>query len=630
MCGICGKIEWGVPSDLESDVLRMMDRMVHRGPDDRGIHVAEYNTLRVGLGHQRLSILDLSVAGKQPMADKDRRAWIVYNGEVYNYRELRKELESSGHHFQSGTDTEVVLKAYQEWGVESLDRLEGMFAFAIWDAVDRVLFLARDRAGIKPLHYSLTPTGLAFSSEIKSLLALPEIKADVDPSTIDEFLTLGYISAPRTAFHGIQKLPPGHYARWEGGKFECVRYWTHSYCPSVEESEWKEAFVDVFSQAVERQMVSDVPLGGFLSGGIDSSLVVWMMSRAASTPVQTFSLGFGDVKSDETRYAEEVARSFSTDHTSNLVSHDAMELLPSLVKQLDEPFADSSIIPLYLVSLETQKSVKVALSGDGGDELFAGYTNYIGERVLGWLNVLPSPVMRALAGGARLGSRSGNRLLGRLDNVLSTRDLKLYQRYLEKAAICKTGVKSGLYTPEFQAATENGNWKERVEALLDEQASSDPVEELGCLDFQYYLPNDMLTKVDRMSMLCSLEVRVPFLDERVVDFAARVPSSVKLRGLTTKHLLREALSTVLPRRITHRKKQGFELPVDSWFSGRFCDYADSILRDRSAKSRSYLDPVAVDRILLDHRSGVRNQGRLIFAMVCLELWFQQVVDQRGA
>ena len=630
MCGICGTVEWGGDgANLKPGIFRMMDRMVHRGPDDRGSHFVEHDALRVGLGHQRLSILDLSAAGKQPMTDEHRRAWITYNGEVYNYREIRKELESIGYHFRSETDTEVVLQAYLAWGVESLGRLEGMFAFAIWDGRDRSLLLVRDRAGIKPLHYSQTPTSLSFSSEIKSLLALPEIDAEVDPSTIDEFMTLGYISAPRTAFRGIKKLHPGHYARWCGGKFECVRYWTHSYGPSVKDSEWKEAFVDVFSSAVDRQMVSDVPLGGFLSGGIDSSLVVWMMSRAMTDPVQTFSLGFGDAKSDETQYAEEVARKFTTRHTSNFVSHDALDLLPSLVRQLDEPFADSSIIPTYLVSRETQKSVKVAISGDGGDELFAGYTNYVGERVLRWLRVLPSSVLGALASGARLGSRSGNRLLSRLDNVLSTRDLELYQRYLEKAAICKMGVKADLYTREFQAATDNDDWRGRVEAVIDRQGAADAIQELGSLDFEFYLPNDMLTKVDRMSMLCSLEVRVPFLDERVVDFASKVPSRLKLKGLTTKYLLREALSDVLPRRITHRKKQGFELPVDSWFSGSFCSYADSILTDRRARDRSYFEPAAVDRILKDHRSGVRSQGRLIFAMICLELWFQLVAEQRG-
>jgi asparagine synthase (glutamine-hydrolysing) len=628
MCGICGKIARDVPGEaLSAEIQRMMERMVHRGPDDQGeVTLASGDDL-VGLGHRRLSIIDLTRAGRQPMSDEEQRFWIVYNGEVYNFRELRKELEAIGHRFRSSTDTEVVLRAYMSWGVSCLNRLEGMFALAIWDCAERRLLLARDRAGIKPLHYGLTSTGVAFASEIKSLLALPDFKADVDPARIDEFLTLGYISAPRTAFRGIRKLLPGHYAIWKNGQIESTPYWTRRAVAPIPESDWKEAFLDVFGKAVRRQMVSDVPIGGFLSGGIDSSLVVWMMSRAAGEPINTFAIGFNDDSSNEAPYAEEVANRFSTSHEASVVSHDALGLLPSLVQQLDEPFADSSIIPTFLISRETRKSVKVALSGDGGDELFAGYTNYVGERILRWMRVLPSPILGTIGGGARTRMLSGSRFFQRLDNVLSSRDRSLCQRYVEKAALTKSTLKPDLYSGSFRSAAVDDEWSNDLEKLVSECGHDDSVGQLGSLDFGYYLPNDMLTKVDRMSMLCSLEVRVPFLDEQVVDFAARVPSNLKLRGLTTKYLLRQALSDVLPRRITRRKKQGFGLPVDSWFSGRFHDFSQELLLDRQATERSYFEPKVVESILSEHRGGRSNQSRLIFALVCLELWFQLVVDR---
>ena len=630
MCGICGKIAQGLSEeDLAHQIHGMMTRIAHRGPDDQGQVVLEASDALIGLGHHRLTILDLSSAGRQPMADENRQAWIVYNGEVYNFREIRKELEAIGHRFRSSTDTEVVLRAYLAWGTECLSRLEGMFAFAIWDDANRRLVLARDRAGIKPLHYGLTPAGIVFGSEIKSLLALPEFgNPEVDPGRIDEFLTLGYISAPRTAFRGIQKLLPGHYAIWEDGKFRVLPYRARKTMAPVSRTDWKEAFLEVFERAVKRQMVSDVPVGAFLSGGIDSSLVVQMMSRATPEPVKTFAIGFGKGTRSETIYAEEVGKHFSTDHASTEVSHDALDLMPALVEQLDEPFADSSIIPMYLISRETRKSVKVALSGDGGDELFAGYTNYVGERILRWMRMLPSPLLSAIEAGAGRGAGL-SAFFRRLENVLSSRDQPLHRRYVQKSALSGTHKRMGLYTDSFRSDALGDSWVDEIEGLLAGYDQADAIDRVGALDFGYYLPNDVLTKVDRMSMLCSLEVRVPFLDEEVVDFAAQVPSALKLRGLTTKYLLRLALSDELPERITRRPKQGFEIPVDTWFSGRFCEFAAEILLDDQARGRTYFESQAVESILADHRSGRVNRSRLIFALICLELWFRHVVEGKA-
>ncbi|MBB27889.1 MAG: asparagine synthase (glutamine-hydrolyzing) [Gemmatimonadetes bacterium] len=630
MCGICGKLVWQQDGTYETLIQQMNDTQAHRGPDDEGFRVYRAEDVQVALGHRRLSVIDLSDAGHQPLANETNEICIVYNGEVYNYKELRCQLKGMGHSFRSLTDTEVVLKAYQAWGRRCVERLRGMFAFCIWDQRKRRLFLARDRTGIKPLYYSTDSSGLLFGSELKALLLDQDLDRSLSFSALDSYFTYGYISAPDTIFQRIQKLPPGHSLTWENGSIQVARYWRYEPKPDQSkktEEDWVDELQGTFRAAVSRQMVSDVPLGAFLSGGIDSSLIVWAMAQNTNQSVQTFSIGFDDEPSSETRFARIVAQHLGVEHHEFNVTTDALAILPNLVWHMDEPFGDSSIVPTYYVSQMTRKQVTVALSGDGGDELFAGYTRYQGERFSRVFRGLPGTLRKFLVNTTRLSK--GNRRVRRLANVLSNAELDFVSRYRNKGSLCSPGIREEIYSADFKNALISNEPSDPLLEICSKHQQSDYVDRLTAFDMESYLPNDMLMKVDKMSMASSLEVRVPFLDEEFVTFASRVPSRLKLRGFTTKFLLRKLASRVLPREICKRRKQGFGMPVQSWFRGSLVDATREILLDSSAISRRYLRSSAVENLLQTHEAGFAEHGHIIFALLSFEHWGRIFVEGKG-
>jgi asparagine synthase (glutamine-hydrolysing) len=630
MCGILGVANVsGVPIPRVT-IEKMRDTMAHRGPDDVGL----YSDACVTLAHRRLSIIDLG-GGHQPMSNPEETVWVIHNGEIYNFLDVRRELEAAGLTFRTNSDTEVIIRAYEKWGEGCVERLHGIFAFAIWDTRLRRLLVARDRLGIKPLFYAATRRCFYFGSEIKGFLADPEFDRSIDPTSVDRYFTFGYIPAPDTIFQHVKKLMPAHYLVWEDGRTRIARYWRFEPRTLPEDDEkyeedWLEELREVLRKAVARQMVSDVPLGAFLSGGIDSSLVVRMMSEVSSTPVRTFTIGFGDDKTSETPYAKMVAERFLTNHTEFQVTPERMEeILPKLVWHLDEPFADSSAIPTYYVSKITRERVTVALSGDGGDELFAGYTRHQGERLSeqfrsfpswirsGALAFLGSPVARHHAGLRRLG------------HVLSNAEMGFITRYYNKEMLSQEIDRRRLYSQAFRSVVGERDVVTQLDDLARYTSKVDSIGRLTVFDLEFYLPNDMLVKVDKMSMASSLEVRVPFLDEMVMDIAARIPSDLKLKGYTTKYLLRKLVAESLPKEIFKRKKQGFGIPLQSWFRGELTKFAKEMLFDTRTLSRGYFAREAIETVLEDHEQRRFDHGHMIYALLVFELWNRTFVDGGG-
>ncbi|MFQ5510882.1 MAG: asparagine synthase (glutamine-hydrolyzing) [Candidatus Krumholzibacteriia bacterium] len=632
MCGICGKLAWEGPEEVSEPVVRAMTAtLAHRGPDGEGHHLWSDDGVAVGLGHRRLSIIDLSDAGRQPMANADGTVWVIHNGEVYNFRELRSELEALGYRFRSKTDTEVILHAYEAWGSGCVERLQGMFAFAVWDQGRRRLFLARDRVGIKPLYYAVRGGALLFASEMKALLQDPALDTGLDNGALDSYLAFGYVPAPDTIFRSVKKLPPAHVLSWQDGRVHIERYWQYraarETAPARDEGEWLEEFEAVLQKAVARQMVSDVPLGAFLSGGIDSSLIVWMMSRASDQPVQSFTVGFDEQGWSEAPYARRAASRFATEHHEYDVSAAAMDILPKLVWHLDEPFGDSSMLPTYYVSKMTRQRVTVALSGDGGDELFAGYSRYQGERLSNIFQRLPRWVQSGVVSTLRAAPLSRTAPARRLGNVLANAGLDFASRYRNKQSLGEAGTRRELYADDFRRSL--AAEADPLDDLLASAPKGDFVDRLTALDMEFYLPNDMLVKVDRMSMASSLEVRVPFLDEKVIETASRIPTHLKLRNFTTKYLLRKLASKALPPEISRRGKQGFGVPIHSWFRGALVDAARDLLLDGRTLRRGYFARRALEALLDRHQRGMQDHGHLIFALMSLETWNRVFIDHRG-
>jgi asparagine synthase (glutamine-hydrolysing) len=633
MCGICGKLVWNDPRGVSEQLVREMSAVLaHRGPDGSGEHVWNDATVAIGLGHRRLSIIDLSDAGRQPMSNDDGTVWVIHNGEIYNFRELRAELETLGYRFHSKTDTEVIVRAYEAWGTSCVERLQGMFASAVWDQSRRRLFIARDRVGIKPLYYVARPDSLLFASELKALMQDPTLDTQVDDSALDRYLAFGYVPAPDTIFPSVKKLPPAHTLTWEDGRMRIEPYWRYQPADGTEprrsDGEWLEEFESVLERAVARQMVSDVPLGAFLSGGIDSSLIVWMMSRSSELPVRSFTVGFDKQNWSESRYARLVAREFGTQHREHDVSPDAMEILPKLVWHLDEPFGDSSMLPTYYVSKMTRQDVTVALSGDGGDELFAGYTRYQGERLSNIFRRFPSWVRSGVVSTLRSAPLARTESGRRLGTVLANAELDFVSRYRNKQSLGSLTTRMELYADDFRenlSAT-----VDPLDELFASVSERDFIDRLTTFDMEFYLPNDMLVKVDRMSMASSLEVRVPFLDETVIEVASRIPNHLKLRNFTTKYLLRRMAAKVLPPEIWRRGKQGFGVPIQSWFRGELVDAARDMLLDGQTLNRGYFARAGLEKLLRRHERGTGDHGHLIFALMSFEIWNRVFIDKRGA
>lgn len=652
MCGIAGFASYDQPCPVQPEQLAEMTRLLaHRGPDDAGLlQIAPgfatldgrplevpggtRSGLHAGLGHRRLSILDLSPAGHNPLANEDGSIWITYNGEVYNFGELRVELERAGHRFRSRTDTECLVHLYEDHGDDLVHRLRGMYAFALLDLRRGRLLLARDRLGKKPLFWTAIPGSrtLLFGSEAKSLLAALPRRPELDPDALDQLLTFGYIPAPDTLFAGIYALPPGHLLAFDGSGMPDPRpYWSPADHVAREapaapgEGPLEDQFLARFEEAVRMRMVADVPVGAFLSGGIDSSLVVAAMARAGTGPVRTYAIGFDAPEWDERPHALRVARHFRTEHRELVVRPaDVEETLQLLVRHSDEGFADSSMLPTYFVSRLAREEVKVALSGDGGDELFAGYTHYLGERLARQLARLPVPLRKLLppvaSALARMPGLPGRGTLRRVARVLRDSGAPMPERFLLKRSLLREPERLALYRPEF-AARLTGRPRAVVRGFHAEVAGCpDFVRQIACMDLRFYLPHDMLMKVDHASMACSLEVRTPFLDHPLVEFALSLPASAKIQGWTTKVLLRRLARRLLPPGIAERRKQGFGVPLSAWFRDDLATFAQARLCASGARISAFLRPEAVEALLARHAAGAADAGHGVWTLLCLETW----------
>ncbi len=608
-----------------------MRSRLHRGPDDGGILCAG----PVGLAHRRLSIIDLSPAGHQPMGNEDGSIWIVFNGEIYNFQELRPDLLQRGHRFRSQTDTEVILHLYEAHGVECLSRLRGMFAFAIWDGPNRQLFLARDRLGKKPLYYQVDAEALRFASEAKAILQDPAVAVRPDPAGISQYLTYGYVPGAGSAFQGLRRLPPAHYLLCRDGRVEVERYWRLRRDRKAVQSEaaWCEEIRARLEEAVRLRLVSDVPLGAFLSGGIDSSAVVAMMSRIGKGPVKTFSIGFAEPEYDELTHARRVAERFSTEHHELVVRPDAAAILPKLAWHYDEPFGDSSAVPTYAVAQITREHVTVALNGDAGDENFGGYDRYLASCLAASFDRWPGAgvLQQAIRTGLHLWPRRGRRtgILQRGRRFLEGLAEPPERRYARWFCHFHGERKTDLCTPEFRRAAGEADDLEVLLAAYRESDAPDFGDAILGVDSALYLPDDLLVKVDIASMAHSLEARSPFLDHEFMEFAATIPFDLKVRGRTKKYILKQALRGLLPGSILDRPKMGFGVPIDHWLRHDLRELAHDTLLGPRAASRGYFHQEAVARLLDEHVRGKANWQYLLWTLLMLELWHRTHVDSDG-
>jgi asparagine synthase (glutamine-hydrolysing) len=605
-------------------IRRMCDAIVHRGPDDEGIFVKD----GTGLGMRRLSIIDLS-GGHQPVFNEDRSIWVVFNGEIYNFPELRTELLKRGHNFYTHTDTEVIVHLYEELGADCVHKLRGMFAFALYDEGERKLLMVRDRLGKKPLHYALEGQKLFFGSEIKSILVAAPDLASVDNEALLEYLYFGYVPDPLTAFKTIKKLPPGHLLEFQNGEIKVRQYWDlphyGTHVPADEE-ECLNEMEQLLAEAVRIRLISDVPLGALLSGGTDSSTVVALMARESSKPVKTFAIGFRNEDFNEARYARLVSEKFGTDHHELIVEPDVLETVETLTSSLEEPFGDSSMLPTFYVSQMARKHVTVALSGDGGDEMFAGYKRYaihlrrqVFELIPTWARQLYRekifPILPRDIRGRKLSY-----------NV----SLPWRERYVDGISFVPSFERDmPLLSKEFRDVLRTGAIPERVMYTYFEKApAKDPVSQMLYVDTKTYMVADILTKVDRMSMATSLEVRVPILDHVFVEWAARLPFEWKIRQRKQKYILRKLAERLgVPREVLYRPKQGFALPLVHWIRHELKDLILQVLLDSKSLQRGYFEPSAIRQLLSEHFRGRRDHSGRIWRLLIFELWHRNYLER---
>ena len=607
----------------------MVDTLRHRGPDDEGTRVGP----GVGLGMRRLSIIDVA-GGHQPFASEDDGVLLVANGEIYNHAPLREELIAKGHRFRSRSDIEVILHGYEEFGVEVLGRLRGMFAFALWDGPNRRFFAARDRAGEKPLYYAHTPSRLLFGSEIKALLVDPEVSREIDLEALDQFLTYEYVLTPRTLFTDVRTLPPAHFLIYERGAVKVERYWDVA---SVPVREWNEedaadALRETLGRAVAGQMMSDVPLGAFLSGGIDSSAIVGLMTEAAGGggPVNTFSMGFEAASYNELPYAREVATRFGTNHREGMVNPDLSDLFERLVTHFDQPFADVSLFPTYLVSQSAREHVTVALSGDGGDELFGGYDAYEAQALARSIGMLvPEAAMPLLAAVTAVlpPSEKKKGLINKVKRFTqglasAPSDIEQY-RWM---TFCDAGQKRRLYTPALQSALLNSDVYAPVRRHLRGAHTDDALNRQLYADLQVYLNDDILVKVDRMSMAASLETRAPFLDTEVMELAFSMPGRLKRHQGQRKHVLKRAMRDLLPESVLTRPKEGFSIPMKTWLRREWAPLMQDLLAPEAVRRRGWFEPPEITRRVDEHLAGTANHAHQLFSLMVLERWARSFLD----
>ena len=617
MCGIAGIFSPADKGVHPGELRAMCDAMVHRGPDDAGYYVRG----RVGLGMRRLSIIDLST-GHQPVRNEDGTVWTVLNGEIYNYRELRADLESRGHRFYTSTDTEVIVHLYEEFGTGCVSRLRGMFGLAVWDARRQSLFIARDRLGIKPLYYTEVDDRLLFASELKCLLELPEVERELNWGSVNHLFTTLCTPNTESIIAGVHKLPPGHSLTLRvDGTRKLVRYWEVNFEPDHSKSEewFAEHLRQNLEESVDLHLVSDVPVGAFLSGGLDSSSVVAIMARQSDRPVKTFSIGFEEQGFNETGAARRVAEQFGTEHTELILKPDMEAMVEDIAWHLDEPFGDSSAIPTYMVSKLAAEQVKVVLSGDGGDELFAGYDKYRVEQRERRYEYAPAPLRKLLG---LIGNSMPEGAKGR--NFLRHIALSGAERYLDASTLFKADQKRRLFQPEFaRLLAQHDPWHE-ASAYLD-RPDGDWLSALQHWDLKNYLPLDILTKVDRMSMAHSLEARVPLLDHKLVEFAATIPPEFRLRNGEGKSIFKRAMRGILPDEIIDRRKQGFAVPLGHWFRGRLGGFARELLLPANGRRGQLFDRGYIAELLSMHERG-RDLNLQLWTLISFELWCRRFLD----
>ena len=629
MCGIVGQLRLDGGHVERELAHRMCAGLEHRGPDSRGV----YHDGRAFLGIQRLRVIDLHT-GDQPIYNEDRSVVVVLNGEIYNYRELREDLRSRGHQFATDGDTEVIVHAYETYGPDCVRHLHGMFAFALWDSRKGQLLLARDRVGKKPLVYALRDGAISWASEMAALLADDELAREVDHVALDQFLALGYVPAPLSAIRGVQKLPPAHTLVIRNGEAKLSRYWQLDYSTKLEDASVEELCERVrtaLRAATRRRMVADVPLGAFLSGGIDSSAVVAAMAECSAEPVRTFSIGFDHQRFDELPYARRIAQQFGTVHEEFEVRPSAVEIVPQLIRHYGEPFADSSAIPSFYLAEMTRRHVTVALNGDGGDESFGGYTRYISNALAARLESVPGPVRRGLGAlGQRLPTAGEvTSLSNKARRLTGTMMLDGPDRYARYVGNLDPGARRALYTPEFAATA--GLAAEAVIAEAWAAASGrDVIDKMLEVDVTTYLAGDLIPKIDIATMAHSLEARSPLLDHELMELAAAIPARLKVRGREKKWIFREAMRGWLPDDILDRPKRGFSVPMAEWLRTDLRSWAHEILLDRTTVERGYFQPQAVRGLLDAHAAGSDEHADQIWALLMLEGWHREFIDGGAA
>lgn len=620
MCGICGWLNYDLAAAVDQNLLFAMNQtMTHRGPDGDGI----YCNQNFGMGHRRLSIIDLE-AGKQPLANEDNSVWVSFNGEIYNYLELIASLKAKGHRFRTKSDTEVLVHLYEEKGVDMLADLRGMFAFSIWDEKNRRLFIARDRIGKKPLYYYHNDNFLLYGSEIKALLRSGLIEKNVDLNALDHYLSFLYVPTPLSIFQGIQKLPAGHYLVCENGNVDVRQYWDLEYRnhggAHKSDKHYLEKFHEIFYEAVRIRLRSDVPLGAFLSGGIDSSAVVSVMADINPGKVETLSIGFEESEYNELDYAKEISETFGCRYNEFIVSSDIAGIISTLVGFFDEPFADPSFIPTYYVSKATRQKVTVALSGDGGDESMAGYSRHAIEvlehRIRRISRFLPKSLLSATHALLPEGVK-GRNIIG---NLACSPDEAAARKHYN--LLFNKQLKGKLYADSMHIS----DFSERFRNFYNATSASNALDKALYLDIKTYLADDILVKVDRMSMAVGLEVRAPLLDHKVLEFLATVPPDLKLRNGITKFILKNFLQHKIPAHILNRKKQGFRLPIEVWLKKDLKEFTEDLLFGISFKNRMLFNSKFIEKMWQDFVTGRRDYAHHIWQLLILEIWFQKYID----
>ena len=625
MCGICGQVNFESEHPVAPEVLeRMQLSLGHRGPDSQGTWIKD----SIALAHTRLAIIDLSENGHQPMCNERGTVWIVYNGEVYNFPDLREELQSKGHHFCSQTDTEVVVHLYEEEGIQCLSRLRGMFAFAIWDDNKRQLFLARDRFGQKPLYYYVDEEKLLFASEIKSILASRLVEISPDYQALYQYVCLGYVPHPNTGFRGIKKLPPGHYLVTDGVKVILEPYWSLQVEPTdnetINETEVSQKLLDLLTEATKMRLVSDVPVGVLLSGGVDSNAVAAIMSRH-SDQIKTFTVGFEDELYDERKEARFLAEKLGTDHHEMIVKPEITEVLPNLIRAYDEPFADPSSIPSYYVAQMASQHVKVVLNGDGGDESFAGYGKYVQGMAGESLQGIPASI-----GGffSRILNQKKAGKAKSLSEVLALSGRSPASVFAQLGMVTSVPYVDSLINPNFKDMIGTGNPLAHLLKCYEKHYSGDTVNTMLAVDRETYLPDDLLFKIDIATMSHGLEARSPLLDHHLVKYVAGLPGNLKLRGLKKKYILKQALRDVLPPQVLKRRKRGFDVPIGRWLKDELKEACRDALSDNGLIADIF-EKNELEKMFEDHLRDHKDWGRFFWMILMLHLWFELFFKDGG-